>query len=389
MATTGYFAAQDTNNLTIGLARETTWGTPPTGTYEGMRVQSFGLGENTNRTRPNEIRPDMQASAAVTQDVQSSGGLQFAISYGNQDLVWPTLFTGDWTNDLAISDTDIAADATAKTFSGAAGTFSAVALGQWVKVSGFSAAGANGYFRVTAKASDGASITVDPAPATDAGGEAVTVSGSLLVNSTVVNTLSIQERYSTTHGFIYSGCIASGGQINAARGQFFSGTIDLIAKSEEKAASAVGTMGAAPTNRVFNTVGNMRAIALGSLTGAKVDSLTTTIAREGAAANFALGDPGAIGVTLGTFTVSGQIKLYFSDYSAYDLYKSEAAIRTSYQVTDKAGNSYIVELPEIVLGKVTRERGGPNQPVMATFEWMADPHPTLGWTMGINRFPAA
>jgi hypothetical protein len=46
-------------------------------------------------------------------------------------------------------------------------------------------------------------------------------------------------------------------------------------------------------------------------------------------------------------------------------------------------------MPKVVLGRVTKERGGPNQPVMATFEFMADPDPDLGWTMAINRFAAA
>jgi hypothetical protein len=391
MATTGYFASAQTNSMTIGIQRETTWGTAPTsGTYAGMRVQSCSLGEQKNRTRPGEIRDDMQVSAAVTQDVQASGGIQFAVSYANQDLIWPTLFTGDWSTTVAVSATDIAADDGGSQFTSSTTDFTGenISVGQWIKVAGFTTAANNGYFLVTSLAAN--ALGVSPAPgATESAGDTVTMAGSVLTNGTTVNTLAIQERYSSSLGFMYAGCIASGGQINAARGQFFSGTCDLIAKSEAKAASVVGTMGTAPTERVFNTTTNMTAVSLGGSASAKVMSLTTTITREGAAANFALGSEAAVGVVPGSFSASGQIQIYFADNTEYDLYKAETQVQAYYQVTDAAGNAYIVDMPKVVLGRVTKERGGPNQPVMATFEFMADPDPDLGWTMAINRFAAA
>src|SRR3546814_1166633 len=66
-------------------------------------------------------------------------------------------------------------------------------------------------------------------------GAAVKIRGSMLRNAQVVNTCSIQKRFASGLGFVYAGALASGGQINAARGQFFSGTMDFMVKSEEKA----------------------------------------------------------------------------------------------------------------------------------------------------------
>lgn len=390
MATTGYFASAQTNDLSIGIARETTWGTAPATTYEGMRVQSFSMQERANRTRPGEIRSDMQVSPSVLQDIAASGGIQFAVSYANQDTVWPTLFTGDWSTAVNVSATDIAADDAGSQFTSTGTDFTAqnISVGQWIKVGGFTEAGNNGFFRVTSVAAG--ALGVSPAPgAAEAAGDTVTMVGSMLANGTTVNTLAIQERFSDSLGFMYAGCIATGGQINAARGQFFSGTVDFTAKSEEKAASVVGTMGAAPSNRVMNTVGHMQALALGTLTTAKVNSLTTTITREGAGADYALGSANAVGVRPGSFSASGQVEIYFADYSAYDEYKAETELATHYRVTDSAGNTYIVFLPKVVLGSVQRQRGGPNQPVMATFDFMAEPDAALGFTMAINRFPAA
>lgn len=391
MATTGYFASQQTDDLNIGLAREATWGAPPDSTYSGMRVQSISLNENKSRTRPNEIRSDRQASPAVTQDITASGGLQFAISYGNQDLIWPALFTGDWSTALAIAETGLSADNAGGTFDGAASNFDSVTVGQWIKVAGFDTAGANGYFRVTAKEEDGSAITVSPAPTSDANGGSneITIGGSILHNANVINTLSVQERYSSTIGTMFTGCIATGGQINAARGQFFSGTCDLTAKSKTKQTTVVGTMAAAPQTDVFNTVGNMNAISLGNLSNAKVNSITTSISRTGAGASFAIGDAAAVGVRPGSFMSSGQVELFFNDFDAYDAYAAETKLLVYYQVTDAAGNSYIVTQPRVVLGSETVSRGGPGQDVMATYAYEADPDPDLGWTMQIDRFPAA
>lgn len=390
MPTTGYFASAQTNDLTVGVAQEAVWGTAPTGTYDAVRLQSFGLNEAANRTRPSEIRSDMQASPSVLQDIAASGQLQFAVSYGNQDTLWSTLFTNDWGADVAISDSGIDADNGTSQFGASAGVFNAVTVGQWVRVSGFATEGANGYYRVNAKAVDGSTITVSPAPSTDAnaGADTITINGSLLANGTAVNSLSVQERYSDTLGFLYTGCLATAGEINAARGEFFSGTVDLAAKSEEKAETLIGTMGPLPTARVLNTVGNMKALALGSLTDANIMSLTTSITREGAGADYAMRDANAIGMRPGTFMASGQVEIYFKDYGAYDEYKAESLLNAYYQVFDAEGNGYVVDFPSMVLGSVTRERGGPNQAVMATFEFMAEPSVAEGPTMTITRIAA-
>src|SRR3546814_15978164 len=94
-------------------------------------------------------------------------------------------------------------------------------------------------------------------------GAAVKIRGSMLRNAQVVNTCSIQKRFASGLGFVYAGALASGGQINAARGQFFSGTMDFMVKSEETAVAAVGTgFDAAPTHRVMNTDGNFQGLRL-------------------------------------------------------------------------------------------------------------------------------
>ena len=400
MATTAYLAGTDSNDLELSYAPEATWGTSPVGSgaYQKFRVNGEGFSEQKNRSRPGEIRADWQVSAAVTQDLQASGNLQFGISYRNTDDLLAGLVTGAWTTDLAISTVGIAAaqtltDGSQGTFTGVASDFDDAVVGQWIKVAGFSTEGANGYYRVISKLTDGSAITVAPSPAADAGGtsETITITGSMLRNAKVVNRFSFQKRLSTGLGFIYPGTFFTGGQINAARGQFFSGTLDALCKNETKAAAEVGSNAvAALTNKVMNTVGHFQALNIdGTASTSKIMSLNTTITREGAALAFALGSEAAQGIgSVGGLSVGVSAEIYFADYDLYDAYKAETEKEFSYRVTDTAGNTYIITIPIVVLGTSTLTIGGPNQAVMARFDGMADPSSTYNCTIQIDRMAA-
>jgi hypothetical protein len=392
MATTAYLAGTDTNDLELSFAAEDIWGTSPTGVhYQKFRVNSESFSEQKTRSRPPELRNDWQSAPMTTQDVQASGSLQFGISYGNTDALIAGALTGAWAADLAISGDDISFDASTNTIeSVTAGKFANVVLGQHIRVAGASNAGNNGFFRVVTKP-DNLTLGVDGDLTTEAAGEDITISGSMLRNAKVFNAFSIQKRFAPNLGFIYPGTFFSGGQINASRGQFFSGQLDALCKAEVKAAAAVGTgFDAAPNNRVLDSVGNFKGLILDDLPSAvKIMSLNTTFTREGAAMAFAMGSKAAAGVgSVGSLAASGTMQVYFEDYEFYDAYDNEDAMLISYRVTDNLGNSYIVSVPQLVLGQSQIVAGGPNQPVMAQFNWAADPSETLGCSIQIDRFGA-
>mgnify|MGYP001241820902 CR=1 FL=1 len=395
MPTTGYQAGADSNDLELSYAAETTWGTSPTGTYQKFRVNSEGFSESKNRTRPPEIRSDGQAAAAVTQDVSASGNIQFGISFANVDDLWAGALNGAWTAPLAITATTIAAAATTNKLTGSAGAFNSVQVGQWIKVSGFTNQANNGFHRVTAKAGNGADITVASTLVTEAVGPSVTITGTMLRNGTAFTSFTIQKRLGAALGFAYPGTYFTGGQINARRGDFFSGTLDALCRSEEKQVSALGSgFTAAPTNKVMSVVTHLKSVSLdGGALAAKIMGVNSTFQKEGAAAQYAVSSSGvdgtkAQGMRRGTFTANGTLEAYFSDYALYDKYKAEAEVNVSYRVTDGAGNTYVVTYPVVVLGKSTITAGGPNSDVMAQFEFGADPDPVTGCTLQIDRFAA-
>ncbi|OYD80939.1 phage tail tube protein [Azospirillum brasilense] len=390
MPTTGYQAGADSNDLELSYAAETTWGTSPTGTYQKFRVNSEGFSESKNRTRPPEIRADGQAAAAVTQDVSASGNIQFGISFANVDDLWAGALNGAWSSPLNITGTDIAFTSTGLS-SATAGKFTAIAVGQWIKIAGAAAPANNGFKRVTA--ASGTAVTLEGGATVASAGASITITGTMLRNGTNFTSFTIQKRLGASLGFAYPGTYFTGGQINAARGDFFSGTLDALCRSEEKQVAVLGSgFTAAPTNKVMSVVTHLKSVALdGGALAAKIMSVNSTFQKEGAAAQYAVSTSTvdgtkAQGMRKGTLTANGTLEAYFSDYALYDKYKAEAEVNTSYRVTDGAGNTYIVTYPVIVLGKSTITAGGANSDVMAQFEWGADPDPVTGCTMQIDRF---
>lgn len=394
-ATTAYQAGADSNDLELAIAPEATWGTPPTGQYAKMRVNSENFSEQKNRSRPPEIRDDWQAAAQTTQDVQAKGGMQFGISYKNADDAIAGALTGEWSTPLAINavagDIEFAATGN-KIKSVTAGKFTNVVAGQWLDVRGCSTNPDRMFLRVVTKVS---AVELVVAGATlqneTPSGTAVKIRGSMLRNAKTFTSFSVQKRFSTGLGFIYPGTVFTGGQINASRGQFFSGQLDALCKSEEKAVAMVGTgFDPAPTNKVMNSVGHFQGFRIDdAAAAAKVMSLNTSFTRDGAAMAFAMGSESAQGLgSIGQIAVSGAMEVYFEDYDLYDSYKSEAPLLVSYRVVDTAGNAYIVTVPELVLGQSEIIAGGPNQPVMAKFNWGADPSAAYGCSLQIDRFDA-
>ena len=391
MGTTAYLAGTDSNDLELAYAAESTWGVPPTGVnYQKIRVNNESLQEQKNRSRPSEMRSDWQGSPQTTQDVQANGGLQFGISYRNADDLYAGALTGAWTDDLAISDDGISFSSTGNTIAAdTIGTFTDIVAGQHIKVSGSS--DNDGFYRVVTKA-DSQTITVDADLTDESAGSTIAVTGSMLRNAKIFTSFTMQKRLGSGLGFAYPGIFWTSGQINASRGQFFSGQLNGLCKSEEKAVTALGTgFTAAPTNRVMDSVGNFKGFVLNDAPSvAKVMSLNTSFTRTGANMAFAMGSEAAQGVgSVGQLKATGTMQVYFEDYDYYDKYKAEEGFLQSYRVTDVDDNTYIVTVPELVLGQSRIVVGGRNQPVMAEFNWSANPSATYGCTLQLDRMPAS
>lgn len=395
MATTGYQAGVETNDVELSYAKESVWGQKPATAFQAIRFTGGDqFSGSKTRQRPDEIRTDAQASAAITTQEQAQAGVSFALSYGTYDDILAGLLMGDWTTPLAISATTIVADNDASQFQGGAGAFGSVAVGQWVKVAGFDTAGANGFFRVTAKAGDGSTITVDPAPADDANGDAktITLRGSHLRNGNTFQSFFVQKKLAADMFLTYPGTYFATGAINAATGLFMNGQFGGAAKEEVAVTTnqSTGSVLPAPTGRVHDTVAGLQQLTMdGVAVPAVVEAINVEINKGGAQAQYGLGSAAAQGMLKGTFTLSGSVRTFFRDFTLYEKFKAETDHVIAYRTSDSAGNAYIITIPAATIMNPSITAGGPGQAVMAEFQLEGNPHPTLGWTFQIDKFPAA
>lgn len=386
MPTTGFAAGIESNDVEVSYAKEVVWGTKPAVAFKSVRYTGESFSGSKSRARPAEIRNDYQAAAAVTQQETATAGINFALSAGSYDDLLAGLLGNDFSTAVAITGTDIAG--TAGGYSSAtANKFSTVSVGQWIYVSGFSNALNNGYKRVAA--ATGTTLTTSPGGAVEAAGPSATISGSRVTNGTAFQSFHFQKKLSSSAFLVYPGTFWTGATITAATGQFMSGSFTGISAVENKAVTtqSTGAVIAAPTGRVNDSVAGFQGLELnGSAISAVVDGITLNIAREGAAAQYGLGSAAAQGVLRGVVTVTGTVRIYFRDFTLYDLYKSEALNTITYRTVDSAGAGYQITLPAATLMNPNITAGGPGQSVMAEFQLEGNPSASLGYTIAIDKF---
>lgn len=387
MPTTGFQAGVEANDVELSYGKEAVWTTKPAIAFQAIRYMSESFGGSKTRARPGEVRTDYQASAATTTQEAATGGVNFALSYGTYDDLLAGLFNADWTTTLAISGVDVAGTVTGYS-SATASKFSAIRVGQWIRVAGFVNSANNGFKRVTAVT--GTTVTTAQSGAVEAAGPSVTIKGSSLQNSTVFQSFYFQKKLSSTMYLTYPGAYCTGGTISASTGQFMQGTLTFLPSSESKATTnqSTGAVLAAPTGNVNDTIAGFNPAEVnGTTIAATVDAISVQIAKDGAQAQYGLGSANAAGLTRGTLTVSGSVRMFFRDFTYYDLYKAETQVNLSYRTLDAAGVGYLLTIPAATLLNPQIVAGGPGQPVMAEFQLEGAPHSTLGYTISLDKMP--
>ncbi|ONG53449.1 hypothetical protein BKE38_12095 [Pseudoroseomonas deserti] len=393
----GYQAGIEANDVELSYALEATWGVKPAVAFNALRYTGESLAGEKQRSRPSEINKKKQVSASVTQQESAGGGLNFALSYGTFDDLIACLLGDDWSAALAIDGVggDIVAAATGnKLTSATAGKFAAVQVGQWIKLSGFTAsAGANnGFYKVAAKASAleltlAGKTLINETPA----GTAAKIRGSMIRNGTLTKSLFLQKKLSANMFLQYPGSIVSQLSLNGSTGNFFSGSFTFMSKVEQKALveGSTGAIVAAPTGRFHDAVAGFGGVLIADT---PVDAVVTSVAlqvqREGAGADYGMGSASAQGMRNGSLTASGTIAMLFKSWNEYDRYKAESVQPVAWRTADADGAAYVFGLLGSVLTNPKIVAGGRDQPVSVEWTVEGNPDPTFDLTLQVDRFSA-
>lgn len=410
---TGFNAGIDSSDVIVRYGEEVTWNTVPAVAFQEIRLTGESLSEQKTRTRPEEIKADGFVSHALTTQVQASGGINFALSYGTYDDLLAGLLNSTFSADLAITSVATTAiitsslslpNLTGQGFStNNTSLFDSVVAGQWIRVSGFtaSAGASNGLYRVTAVDAANDEIQVSatagngPNQVADAStGSEVNIQGSYVRNGVAFRSFYIEKQLSATLFLYYAGSYISGGTLNAQVGGFLEGSFDFLSASETNGTSTQSTGGptAAPTGQVIDTVAGFQQLEVNDTAiAAVVQGISWTVTKNNARAQYGLGQAAAQGMARGTIDVSGTMSVYFTDFTLYTDYKNETDRIVSFAALDNLGNGYIFTLPGVTLMNPQVVAGGPDTDIVSEFELEGNEGSGVyaGVIMQIDKIPAA
>lgn len=392
MATTGYAAAIDTGDIVMSYGPEATWGTKPAVAFQEIRLDGEGFSSSKSRTRPNEINPDGQASAAITTKEESTGSLNFSVSAGTHNALIEASLGSTFGVAVNMSAATIAATASGFTDSGSGFVTAGIVAGQMIKIAGFTTTGvlANGIYRVDTVAAG--TIATTPVPgATKVAGDTVTAKGSMLRNGIAFQSFFFQKLLASNLFLTYPGSWPTGGGLDVGVGDYLKGTLSFLNKSETSATtdSSTGTTVDAPTGTVIDSINGIGTVYRnGSAIAAIIQKIGVKWNKEGARSQFGIGSSAAQGMGKGKLLVTGNLSSYFKDFSLYTEFKNETGGPIWFSALDNNGKGYVITFCNATIMNPKIVAGGPNQDIMADFEIEGNPGAALygGKTVQIDFF---
>lgn len=378
-----------TNAVALRYIAETTWGTTPSSpALQNLRYTSESLNYNAEFIQSEEIRSDRMSTDVIQVSSSSDGDINGEWSYGTHDDFIEGAMLEDWvtTGSTVSSATDIGVTKTGGTpntwvltSTTTDYTTQSWAVGQFLRVAGFSTAGT--FYCEIAATPTANSVSVYPLTdvATEAAGDSVTITPmNYIRNGTTKKSFTIQKEFTdltTPEFFNFAGSRVSTWGLELATGSILTSSFGFIAKDgqmTETQFSGASTV-AANTNTVLNAVDNVAAIAFDGDPGANTyyfNALSFTMDNS-LRGQEAVGTLGFIGVEAGRLNITGSLELYFENSALFDNFRATTAFSLSFLAQDAAGNSYIVTFPRCKHSNMEIVSGGSDQDVFASAEFTA------------------
>ena len=321
----------------------------------------------------------------------SSGTVPFQLSYGSfDDLIEGAMFS-NWSDPVAVSETDISAAASDNSFNTVLGDFlvSGVVVGAWLKVAGMAAANNGGMAQVVSVTA--LKVIVSGLALTDESATAVTMDSSGMIrNGSVSHSHLIEREYPNITKFMqYLGQVVNSMSLNINAAAKISGSFEMVGGAATHGAATVGTGAhvAAPTTDTMNSTNNISNVREGGSlldTGVYITALGINLSNDVAPDNI-IGQLAPACQTEGDCSVNGTATFFFANTDLYDKYINGTESSISIKVADAAGNAYIITLPAVKYTAAPLS-GDKSISIAMTYEAFMDD--TTQCSMQIDRFAA-
>ena len=391
-----------TSRTNLRYAIESVYGTiPSTPAPETLRMTGESLAYTIGKTASSEIRGDRQTLDLVPTSASAGGGVNFEMSYREYDDFLQAALQGTWvqfgTNgvgaSIPTSATFAAGTLTAGSATSSTSIFTALALGQWVKIAGSTITGQNIWAQVSLTVAPTSTVlTFQGTPFTGLtgnGGTAVTVSASRLVNGTTLRSFSIEREFADiAQFFVYKGMNANKLNLSFASGAMITGSLDFLGKDGARAAATqlIGTPTVSTVYDILNGVSSVSNVLEGgaALSGTFIKSATISLDNK-LRGQGALGVLGNAAIGNSTFDLQGSLEVYLADGTYYDKFIANTASSFSLRMADSSGNGYVITIPNLKYGDAKVTAGSKDQDAMLSLPWNGLKDTTTGASIIIDR----
>lgn len=391
--------AAATNRLSLRFVKETTFGITPAATQTNVRFSGESLKQDTSTASSTEIQSDRQIPGIVRSAVGASGDINYELYMGGSLETLMTegaMQSGAVTAAATDSSTTSSIDVTAINgrFSAATGNpfISGYSIGDWVKVTGFSNAGNNGYFRIIQQTGSQLTFGADASTfvdETDASGHGL-LRGAYYSNGTTQNSYSIEKEWGDLASTfsLTKGCVIDGQSLTVPADGIITGSISLLGKQSASTTSSAdsGTHGTAGSGAVLSGIDNIIAFSENG-TQMTITGFNFTMTNNLRQRN-EVGSAFAVSVGAGSLGVTGSFQAYFAagtPVSVIDRYLAGTNSSISCVFTDGT-NQVAIDFPRVRLTSGQRVAGGQNQDVILEVGFEAFKNETSGHTMRYTKW---
>jgi len=379
----------DTNRTKLAFVAESTFATAVTGSnLQILRITGESLAQSVGSTQSGEIRSDRQVPSIRHSRIEAAGAINFELSYGTCDgLLAAARLDSAWASPVTVATAaTVSAVASGNKFTG---TFTAPTAGEWIKVSGFTTAANNGYFKVVTGSTS--EIVVSGGTLVNEADKAgvTIVQGGSIVNGTRLSTFNIERTYEDLDEelALFLGMGINTLSLNVPTEGMVTGSLGFMGSKETSLTASAGTgYDAASTTEPFTALDvsdlleNQASQSILAFTLNLNNNLRTRLV---------VGANGVASLGSGRVDLSGTLQAYFQSKTLFDKFLNETATSLALKLADAAGNAMIFDLPQVKYTSGQRVATGPNGDVVADLGWGAYMDPTESVTFRIARFPIA
>ena len=377
----------DSNRIKLAFAPETTFNTHPSssGDWTELRIQSESLKQDLSVASSSEIRSYRDIPALNKTDRSVSGSVSQSLYYDDNAtsaLIRYAIGSGAWTTEATVTSSGTVATTQAtRLFTKAASWTNTPSAGSWVYISDSSNSATNGFHQVASSPTPtSTAFAVNSAiGASEASASLTIVELSEVTNGNDLTTMSIQRDYTdlSSVGEYFTGCAIDGLSLDAS-GQdtvkFNSDWVGVTAMSDGASESIDND---ASTSAEMTSIDGVQWVregtGAGNVAGVDVLGFGFQIA-NGIRKQYKLGTFGADGMSVGDFTVTGTMQVYFENATLFDKFLNQTATGLSIAISDEAtsqGNAFIFDFPNVRFTDGQRVAGGRNQDIIADLSWQA------------------